>query len=291
MEIINLSVVDKNLEIIIKSDNSMYVVRKINLASNVNRDYYYNRYWYNDFIQGKYEKQPKLYRGSYTTSYNIPFSRSFSIYGDQYTEKITLRVSYNWPYDVYQPADFNTVLEIKEKSTTINYMNGGSRTTSDCSLQAVGGKAHFAADAGEYFESMKQQFIAKQIGRTKVIFGIWLGIPKTPFGLTTVYEQSGISASTLGEQSFRSQNAQGNNKCKNASAYFDPYSIHMTTPGHYLKATARVQNDSPSNLTGNKYLKIRWDYTIISSGNNNGTSVPTFSHSGNYTNTLYYCEH
>ena len=129
------------------------------------------------------------------------------------------------------------------------------------------------------------------MGQIKVVFGFWLGIPKTPFGLTTVYQQAGISASTLGSQSFHQQNSQGSNKCKNASAYFDPYAIHMTEVGHYLKATVRVQNDSASNLLGRKYLKVRWDYTVVSSGNNNGVAAPSYNYSSNYTNTLYYYEH
>ncbi|GAU76456.1 hypothetical protein [Fusibacter sp. 3D3] len=45
----------------------------------------------------------------------------------------------------------------------------------------------------------------------------------------------------------------GNNtKCKTVKSVFDPYGIHLTTVGHYLKAVPRVQNDAESNILGRK---------------------------------------
>lgn len=119
--------------------------------------------------------------------------------------------------------------------------------------------------------------------------GLWLGIPNTPFGITSTYEEAGIiSAQESGYESFHMYNS-GQERCVNARAKFDSYSIQLTSVGHYYKAIPRVQTYSGS---GRKGLKTKWEWTVSTTGNNGGTATPNYySVDKTFSNTLYYTVH
>jgi hypothetical protein len=288
-DILSVYLDNEVFEMILKEKRNIIVITDYSHGAMLNHSINYNQDWYNDYITAEmnnFEITPLLRGNSSITNYDKITSRSFNIFGDVWTEQITVNIHNDWPSQVSQPADFNTSLTLKSNKTTITKSYGSSTVRSGSSLKVVGATAHFATDSGQYFESIQQRFSAKKIGTTKVNIGFWLGIPKTPFGITTTYEEAGvISAQDSGYQSFHMYNT-GQERCVNSRAKFDSYSIHLISEGQYYKAIPRVQTYSGS---GQKGLKVKWEWTISTSGNNSGTATPSyFSEDKSFNNTLYY---
>lgn len=270
-------------------DKDMIYIDAIGLASD-DLLYEYNKLWFKSVLKPEVENKESVSTKNYNTSHDEDTIHSYNIYGDIFTETITIGYYYNWPSTTNGNAeDFSVTMDIKDKKTKREFLNGESTTYSGNSLYVVGASLHTGCDEGEYVESVKLWHVGTRVGSgLEVSLQFWLGIPNVPFGISTSYNGSEIiSQSSNMYYSFHQENS-GSEKATIVNLNWNAYKYHLVDENDYFKAVFAVTTDSPYKVPGSKRFKTKWSYHVVSSGSNGGIGVPSFSDSESFTNSLYY---
>lgn len=278
------------IKMILSDEEDMYVIN-ISNEFGIRDNLLYNPSWFTELLNAKcLEMKDKseflLNSGDNAIGHEKTYNRTFDIWGDIYTEYIVLNFYSFWPREKSSAQDFKTSLNVKRKYTIMDQSIGSTQEWENSSLEVAGADVNYAADKGEFFESVQTYYEGDTYGSSKTTLGFWLAIPKTPFGITTEYQDYEVlSGSSQGYMSFNNKNS-GSEKMVKHGVMWDSFDIHLVDVDDYFEAIIKV---ATQNTTGTrKGLKFKWCYIICSSGNNSGIGTPPYNKYSSFSNTLYY---
>lgn len=289
--LLSIYVVNREVELYVKAENNDYI--RIRLTSDQSRSpLYYNRYWYNQFIHTKAKNvtSSQIVTKSYNTHYDEVYERTFSIFGDQWTERLTLTHYYNWPSSTDGNGRYWFVTaEVTENKTTIDYYDPEKKdmTVEGSSLGVAGAQVAFGTDSGEYMKHAVADFSGTRYsGGSSIKLEYGLSIPHSPIGVKFDWPEAKYIDD--GYDHRFSFNYKGEKKTQGYVLNWDPYKYHLKKTGDFFEVASWIMTDESYAEEDRKRLKTEWKYEIVSDGLNRGTPVPSYNESGGFSNTLYY---
>lgn len=294
-EVKNITVLEDIVVMYLGEENDTIRV-KINYE-NKGVNLFYNKYWYTEFLEPQIETHDSnitlnsiITPNAYNTNYSIPYTRSFNVYGDLYTEEITLGFYYNWPEVVQSTStgdDFTSKLQINDNKTYYTpYGSSKTYTLSGSSLEVAGATIRHATDAGQYVKNIHTSHVGTLYSGGGTSLGYSLGIPNLPVSIN--YSPPESVTITNGQNGYYSFNYPGNNKSQQYNISWEPSRYHLISKNDFFEAISRVQTDSTYKKTGRLRLSVEWSFTLVSSGINQGQGTPPYNKTDTFSNTLYY---
>lgn len=300
-----LSVIDlsESIRIILKEKdarNMLYVDTMLNSGA-VKRVKYesYNINWYRAFIGGTIVLEEEIVtEPTRSSTYSIIklYSTTNNIYGDVYKEYIRVIAIQTYPQTINNSTggSFYFTLGIKDKWTDYTPYGGSLVRTDDCSLGMNCGEINLSTPTGEYFASMRTDFVGEIYNYNNPLsLGFNLNIPRTPFSITYSYS---YTEDGYGRSYYKSYPATTNkatqvgNLWEGAGYWTYKAATEGNDVGDYFYVEMKVDTDTTYQVLGSKLLNFKWDYHITGTGINEeyGLAVNMPSIYDSIVNTVSY---
>ncbi|MBO8155481.1 MAG: hypothetical protein H0Z32_03375 [Bacillaceae bacterium] len=288
---LSIYVFNNEIELYLEKNKRQIIRIRFKNTLNTNQ-LFFNRYWYNDYINVLPENVSsyQVRTQAYNTSYDEVYERSFYIYGDKWTETLTVTHYYNWPSSTDGNGSYWFVTaELTNNQTTIDYYdpNKSTITVNGSSLEVAGAKAAFGTDEGEYMKHAVVDFTGtKYTSGPIVTLEYGLSLPNSPAGIKFNWPES--KHINDGDDNRFSFTYDGDEKVQGYVVKWDPYEYHLEDVGDFFEVASWIMTDETYAEEGRKRLKTEWQYEIVSDGVNHGTAAPVYNEIGGFRNTLYY---
>lgn len=257
----------------------------------------YNPNWYASFFE-TVNVTNEVGIVPYGTGNNTQvYKAEYDVYGDTYTEKLSVGHSYQCPASITKgnSGDFRTSVNIEDRSTTIKFKNGQTQTLDTTNLYIRGCNIKVATAKGSYVSKLFYQHDAlnckDHTTSVAVKAGFSLSIPGTPLSINASITVTRTYGSN-GEQGtiYYIEDNKGSQKLMVADVTFNSlYHISREDPstkkpnGDAFIADWTVSTDSATATTGRHALTVRYSYILESTG------TPTIiSEDKTFNQTIYY---